>query len=127
MGIENTEAEDRVRQALAASESSLLATLGAFYQQMGIIFGLRLREGIESYDQMVIAGASVVEGLGLRHQLAPELVDRPVEIVNDLGEKETWHLAALAYYGVFMMLTEEDPGYDPDAALAAYLESLSGG
>ena len=116
---------DRVTQALQAAEAMFLDKMATFYEDMGLILGLRIREGVGTYRHVAAAGAAVVEGLSIRHLLNPDLVDHPLIVEGTRGPEE-WSLAAYSFFGVIEQFTEPDPTYDARSALAAYLLRKSG-
>lgn len=114
-----------ILDALGRAEETFLNRMSAFYEDMSTILGLRLRQGIGDYRHVAAAGAAVVEGLSLRHLVNPGLVDSPLTMPGPGGPEE-WTLAAWGFFGVINQLTEPDPDYDPQAALAKYFMRMSG-
>ncbi len=94
-----------------------------FYADMALILGLRLRSHVESDETVAAAGAAVIEGLGLRQLLTPDVVNRPLPL-EEAGGPQEWHLAARAFLGIFDELVEpvDDSEYSFPKALATYLK-----
>lgn len=101
--------------------------MAGFYDDMAIILGLRLKPHVASYETLAAAGASVVEGLGLRQMLTNAVVNQPLHIKDESGENKEWHLAAVGFLGVFDQLVEPIPDneYSYPDVLARYLKRLA--
>lgn len=118
------EAQERVRASLHAAESVFVSRMSNFYEDMSVVLGFTLKKPIHSFETLAAVGASVVEGLGLRHVLMPALVDKVITLEGPEGP-EDWHLAALGFLGVLEQVIELDPDYDPTTALPKYLKRLA--
>ncbi|RBY95408.1 hypothetical protein DQ237_15245 [Blastococcus sp. TF02-8] len=124
MSLSDNEARTRVRDALQAAERVFIERMSNFYADMSIMFGFRLKSYINSYETLAAVGASVVEGLGLRQSLTPDIVNRQIMIPGPDGPEE-WHLAALGFLGILEQCIEPQPDYNPDDALKDYLKQLA--
>jgi len=118
------EARARVQEALQTSESTFIDRMASFYEDMGVIIGFRLRPHVDSFSTLAAAGASVVEGLGLRRILIPDVVEKTLSLPGPNGDEE-WHLAALGFLGIIDQLVEMTPDYAFTIALPQYLKRLS--
>ncbi len=118
---------EKVLAALQAAEQVFLGRMARFYEDMAIILGLQLRSHVESYETVAAAGASVVEGLGLRQLLTSSVVNRPLMWGDQPEDVKEWHMAALGFLGVFDKLVEPVPeeDYSYPTAVATYLKRLS--
>ncbi|WP_147252095.1 TetR family transcriptional regulator [Blastococcus sp. TF02-9] len=124
MGLPDADSRQRVLAALQEAERTFIRNMAEFYADMATVLGFRLRAHAKSFDVVAAAGASVVEGMGLRRLLAPELVDRPLDVEGPHGA-EQWHLAAFSYWTILQGMIEADPDYDYAKALATYLKRLA--
>ena len=115
---------ERVKQSLQDAENVFIDRMAVFYEDMAIIFGLRLRDHDMTYHRLAAVGAAIVEGLGLRQLLASEAVNTPLTIEGPDGP-EQWSLAAYGYYNAISGLIELDPDYDFNTALTTYLTKLA--
>lgn len=117
------ENKDVILSALRESEQIFLESMAEFYEDMSIILGLKLKSNVPSFETLAAAGAAVVEGLGLRHTLNEQLVNTRLKYAND-GD---WHLASLAFLGIFDQLIEPvpDEDYSFPQALSSYLKRLA--
>lgn len=118
------ETRRRIQESLQAAEQVFLERMSDFYADMTVILGLRLRSHVKSFQTLAAVGASVVEGLGLRQMLIPDVVNAPVLVEGPDGPEE-WHLAALGFLGILDALVEPDPAYNYPEALATYLKRLA--
>jgi hypothetical protein len=92
--------------------------------------GLRLRDSTSTVEQLQAAGASLIQGLAMRHNVAEAAADQwrstheaDVHSPNQItdipilrpgldGQPTEWTLAALAYLGVVDGFLELDPDFD---------------
>lgn len=114
------EDQERVFAQLRATERGLTDAMQEFYEQVTAVLGVRLREGVPSWRVLRTLGAAVVEGLALRHLVVPE--DVAVTIGSPAGTATAENLAAHGFLAVLDSISEPDPDYDPDTALARYLQ-----
>jgi AcrR family transcriptional regulator len=114
----------RVQAALHVSEARFIGAMAAFYQDMGLVLGFRLKYA-DAYDALAAAGASIVEGLVLRQIVMPELAERTFQAPGLDRQMVDWTLPALAFMGIVEALVEPDPDYDPTVALAEYFSRAS--
>jgi hypothetical protein len=114
----------RLQAALHESEARFIGAMAAFYQDMGLVLGFRLKYE-DAYDALAAAGASIVEGLILRQIVMPELAERTFQAPGLDRQMVDWTLPALAFMGIVEALVEPDPDYDPTVALAEYFSRAS--
>jgi hypothetical protein len=95
----------QVQRALQNAESTFIDRMAMFYGDMSIIIGFKLRPHIDSFKTLAAAGAAVVEGLGLRRILNPEIVEQYLTLPGPNGE-EKWHLAAVGFLRIIDQLVE---------------------
>jgi AcrR family transcriptional regulator len=114
----------RIQEALRASESVFIGRMADFYSDMAILLGFRLKSYVPSFHVFAALSASLVEGLSLRHILAPELVDTP--LAPPAGDANVeWHVSAAGFLALFREMMEEDPDYVFSTAITTYLKRLS--
>ncbi len=108
----------RVLDALRASELAFVETIESFYRNILLTIGYRLKaEYNGDYGPLVVAAASVIEGLGIVRSTVPALVEAHFDRPTPAGS-EVWSVAATAFLGVVDAFIEPDPGYQPDEAIA---------
>ncbi len=115
----------RTREALTAkmkkADEGFLDRMAHFYSEVSQRIGFRLRPEFGGDFRVLAAlGASVVEGLGIRHLVTPELVTRKYDntYFSNYGDGE-WTLASLGFTAVLMTMIELDPDFVPPAAESA--------
>lgn len=102
--------------SLRAAETKFIEQMASFYRAMGQVVGTRLRpEFDDDYRPMAALAAAVLEGLGLRHALSPEIASRrfasgPIDVGREGAE---WTLGAIGYAAIIQSMTEPDPDWDP--------------
>lgn len=115
---------ESIHVALSQAERTFTSKMTIFYERMGTVLGLRVRDADCGYDRITGIGAAVVEGLGLRQLLTPDIVNTPITIQGPDGLEE-WTLAAWGFYAIICLVTEPDPNYHPQVALGEYLKALT--
>lgn len=108
----------KVLDALRASELAFVETIESFYRNIMLTIGYRLKaEYNGDYGPLVVAAASVIEGLGIVRSTVPALVEAHFERPTANGT-EVWSVAATAFIGVVDAFIEPDPDYQPEEAIA---------
>ncbi|MGI8393147.1 hypothetical protein ACSHWG_07350 [Leucobacter sp. Z1108] len=107
----------RVLDALRASELAFVETIESFYRNILLTIGYRLKaEYNGDYGPLVVAAASVIEGLGIVRSTVPALVEAHFERPTASGT-EVWSVAATAFIGVVDAFVEPDPDFEPEDAI----------
>ena len=128
--VRDPHARARIAAALEAFEKARVDSMVRFFEAIGAVTGMRVREGYR-LEQMVVAVGAVVQGMLMR-KLILRNIDSAVhrlgaahgwsldEVVNGAapgpgldGKTAQWSLGALAYMGIMEVFLE----LDPDAAL----------
>ncbi len=112
----STEPPDWRHEALTEGEQNLNAMFSALYRGLAELFHYRVKPPF-TMDQFTAAGASLIEGLAMRHEFNPELAttQRPT---GPAGQDESWTLFAIAFEAMFVGMCEPD---NPDAPFADLL------
>ncbi len=107
----------RVLDALRASELAFVETIESFYRNILLTIGYRLKAEFNGdYGPLVVAAASVIEGLGIVRSTVPALVEAHFERSTASGT-EVWSVAATAFIGVVDAFVEPDPDFEPEEAI----------
>lgn len=123
------ELRDQLADSLRVAEKSFVTRMAGFYQAMSVVVGRRLRPEYEGdHSRLAALGSAVLEGLGLRNVLDPEITAarfttsrfdiRPAGADRDPGPADEhgnalWTLAAIGYTAIVEAVSEEDPDWDP--------------
>jgi AcrR family transcriptional regulator len=125
LSMPESELKRRVQARLRESEAMFLANMAEFYRRMAAYLGYRLRAPFEG-DFMVLAavGAAVVEGLGLRRIVSPDIVAKTYRMAA-FGSSVVadWSVPAIGFTSVLISMVEPDPTFD-SSAIAELRESL---
>lgn len=107
---------DRLVKALQDAEGGFVARMQGFYERMCSIVGVRMRpEYNGDFGKLAAVGAAVVEGLGLRNFLNPEILAERYERTKFSDEGITdWSLPAIGFTAILDALTEPDPDWTPE-------------
>lgn len=114
----STGGSDWRHDALTEGERSLNTVFSNLYGGLAALFHHRLRRPY-TMDQFTAAGASLLEGMAMRHGFNDELVmiDRPT---GPDGSAEQWTLYAIAFEAMFMGMFEPEDLANPFADLHTY-------
>lgn len=96
---------DGIRTLLEQIEARYSQNMGAVYTRLNEALGLRMREGLTEQD-LALAVMGVIDGISDHRRIDPATVDRPREVTLGPEGPQTWHLAALAVYGVYSSFTQ---------------------
>ena len=114
-----SEARTRVLDALRASQLAFVETMESFYRNVLPTLGYRLKPMFNNdYQPFVVAGASVIEGLGIVRSTVPSLVGAHFRDSDTAEDAEPWSVASLAFMGVLDAFFEPDPEFEPEEAIA---------
>ncbi len=113
------EYRSQIEAALRRVEERFTTKMVTFYNQMLAFFHRRPIAGV-TVEQIVAAGAAVVEGLVIKAGLIPETVGSPIPLPDLEGQQIDWHLASVAYLGVIEALTEPVSGELVERLLLPY-------
>lgn len=108
-------------QALKDTEEQFIDQMVEFFEDVAVVLGVEMNEGL-TFTDLVCVGASVIEGLAIRHLVVPE------KLAGDRfrpGEDEPWSLAAIGYLSVIDGMTHFIDDYDPATALQEYVRRVS--
>jgi len=102
-------------EALRTAEQEFLGRMASFYEALSRALGIRLRaEFGNDFRVPAAAGAAVVEGLGLRNSINPDMVERRFERFSAVDETlGDWSLAAIGFTAILTSMIEADPDWDP--------------
>ena len=105
-------------EALALGERNLNTMFSELYGAMGALFGYQVREPF-TMAQFAAAGASLVEGMAMRHGFNEEIamIDRPT---GPGGSNEEWSLFAVSFEALFTGMFEPIDPTTPFADLTRY-------
>lgn len=106
---------EQLLATLRQADEGFLTRMATFYKAISARLGVRLRpEFNEDYQTLAAVGASVVEGLAIRHMIAPDLTDRSFDstVFSAYGPGE-WSLASLGFTAVLNAMVELDPDFVP--------------
>lgn len=106
---------------LRKSEKASIEKVVSFYQDIYLVLGVQMKDGFD-FDDLALAGASIVEGLALRRVFAPEVAER--DHFRD-GDSEPWSLVAVCYLGILYQMIDFVDNYDPQAALQEYFRTAA--
>lgn len=124
LSLPDGETRSRVLEALKSGEEIFQREITGFYETMARLLGFRMRDPYGgNFAVLTICGASVLEGLALRHLVSPELTDTKFLLPSG-SEQIEWSIASIGFLAVFEQLIEVDPGYDLEGARAV-LASMS--
>ena len=129
--IRDSEARATVAAALEAGEAQARKHMAALIEEVMTKVGLRLRNPSATIEHLVVAGASILQNLALRHALTADSArttpdpGNPRKATGDLiretlpgpagidGQPTTWTLPALTYLGLVDSFVEPDPAVQP--------------
>lgn len=129
LSMPDGELRDQLAESLRLAERSFVTRMAGFYEAMSGVVGRRLRPEYEGdHSRLAALGSAVLEGLGLRNALDPEVTatrytttrfdiraagaDRDPGPVDEHGTA-LWTLAAIGYTAIVEAVSEEDPDWDP--------------
>lgn len=114
--LQSSAVADWRHQALAEGERGLTVMFTELYSGLTDLFQYRVRPQF-TMDQFTTAGASLIEGIAMRHGFNEQvvMVDRPTGLG---GAPETWSLFAIAFESMFIGMFEPA---DPDQPFADLL------
>lgn len=131
LSMPNSDLRGRVQARLRDAEAMFLANMADFYRRMAGYLGYRMRPMYEG-DFVVLAavGAAVVEGLGLRRIVSPDLVAMTYRIAPfGSSVASDWSVPAIGFTSVLVSMVEPDPDFDDGSigALREWLEDAAAG
>ena len=106
--------------ALSRAETRYIELMASFFRAMGKVIGMRLRpEFGDDYRTLAALSTSVLEGLGLRHALNPDVtstrfVSAPFDTGTPVGPGTDWSLGAIGYAAIIRSMSEPDPDWQPE-------------
>jgi len=115
VSMADTPTKAQLTEAMKQADHGFLSRMAEFYTAISARIGFRLRpEFGDDFRLLAAVGASVVEGLGIRQLVSPELVERKFDrtIFSEYGEGE-WSLPSLGFTAVLMTMIEMDPDFVP--------------
>lgn len=120
LSMPDGEVKTDLAAALSRAETKFIDLMASFYRAMGTVIGVRLRpEFGDDYRSMAALSAAVLEGLGLRHALNPEVTSAryrcaPFDIGTPSPDTGTdWSLGAIGYAAIIHSMSEPDPDWEP--------------
>jgi hypothetical protein len=105
-------------KALTDGELGLTAMFKDFYLGLTVLFDYRVKDPF-TMDQFTVAGASLLEGIAMRHEFNDQ-VKSMSQRQNLDGEPEDWTLFAVAFEALIIGMCEPANPDDPFADLANY-------
>jgi AcrR family transcriptional regulator len=105
---------ERVTAALRDAEEQFAAAMTEFYAQAIPLLGLQMKPGL-AWEDLVTAGAGLVEGIVSRRRIGVPIVGHTVMRPGIDGEPVEWTLAALGYLALVESLTEFAPALESPA------------
>jgi AcrR family transcriptional regulator len=96
---------DEIRALLIEIEDRYLDRMAAMYRALNDALGLRMRPGVDARD-LAVAIMATIDGMSDHRRIDPSKVDTSRLVALGHDEREEWHVAALAVYGVYATFTE---------------------
>lgn len=119
----------QIEMKLQEAENQFINKMATFYEGMASYLGFKLKKSC-TFERLAMAGAAVVEGLALRHNINTDLVteplDQPANEDEPTGPTQPWSLAATGFLGILDSMTEIDPDYQsPDTHLLDWIANAA--
>jgi AcrR family transcriptional regulator len=126
----NLQARSNIAAAIEETQARSRDSITELIRYVMTTLGLRMRDSTSTVEQLQAAGAALIQGLAMRHDVAEAAADqwsnthetgvRPPDQVTDIpilrpgldGQPAEWTLAALGYLGVVDSFLEPDPDFD---------------
>jgi hypothetical protein len=127
---ENLGARSNIAAAVEETEAMARNAINELILYVMTTLGLKMRDSTSTVEQLQAAGAALIQGLAMRHDVAEAAADqwrntheagvRSPDQVTDTpiirpgldGQPAEWTLAAIAYLGVVDSFVEPDPDFD---------------
>jgi AcrR family transcriptional regulator len=128
---QNLQARGKIAAAIEEVEVRSRKAITEMLRYSMETFGLKMRSETLTVEQMQTAGAALIQGLAMRHDVAEAAsnhwnsthgpdVHSPDQIIDTLilrpgldGKPAEWTLAAVAYLGIVESFVEFDPNFRP--------------
>lgn len=131
----NLQARSNIAAAMEETEARARNTMTDLIRYVMTALGLRMRDSTSTVEQLQVAGAALIQGLAMRHDVAEaaadqwrdtheagvrlpdQITDTPILRPGLDGQPTEWTLAAVAYLGVVDSFVEPDPDFDAAEAI----------
>ena len=131
----NLQARSNIAAAMEETEARARNTMTDLIRYVMTALGLRMRDSTSTVEQLQVAGAALIQGLAMRHDVAEaaadewrdtheagvrlpdQITDTPILRPGLDGQPAEWTLAAVAYLGVVDSFVEPDPDFDAAEAI----------
>jgi AcrR family transcriptional regulator len=125
--LPNSDVKTKLQAKLQESEGRFLVAMAEFYTSMAHMLGYRLKPAFrDDFALLAAMGAAVIEGLGLRQIIAPEIVSKTFQMRAFGGREDVeWTVPALGFTAIVDAMIEPDPDYDASTLTKAYIKELS--
>ena len=124
------QARSKIAAAIEETEARARNAINELIRYVMTTLGLKMRDSTSTVEQLQAAGAALIQGLAMRHDVAEaatdqwrrtheaddhspdQVTDTPILRPGLDGQPAEWTLAAIAYLGVVDSFVEPDPDFN---------------